>query len=499
MATTDSKGTYFNQGNRGFATILQRAEQGSFFDSALRVAGRKQAAKQKEQDAILENLKPDDVWAPYSAAANGILEQGIEALASGNLDRAGAMKIAVQYKNAQSQAKGMQEAHKTAIANYDKDSRVDAAKATEWRWKSITGDGTLDYLNTIVNTGVDDAGFLNEWGGGSVLNDSAVVKDVVKNLRTTLQEFSEGEQKEYMGPGSVAITRQKVKQLTNELFTRVPDPDNANQYTIALKDVETLRREGLLDTFLEDEYFNRVVQDALWNESGQQRTNFRPDEIEGKAMELLNMYGAAKQEITTDQDSQGYRYSTGDRDSGKGDDVDAQERMAEWYRHLKSNDPQLIENAANHLANTIMVPGNDLVQILSEEDKKALSANQDKLSATDFKIIRASVDGSGELTMVVEPSKDSGSFLYPGKNYKAGRPMTVKVNRNASDAPEFWNKYYNLAMKRSMTEDKPHYNENKGGDVGSVLRPPTPQPPGRNEEVVPDTTTNNPYMNLPKN
>lgn len=476
MAKTDSKSTYFGQGNRGMATILQRAEQGSFFDSALRVAGRKQAAKQKEQDAILENLTPDDVWAPYSAAANNLLEQGLEEYAKGNLDRAGAMKLAVQYKNAQSQAKGMQEAHKEALSVYQKDNEINEGFATDWRFKSIVGDGSLNKLGEIVNKGVNDFGFVNEWGGSEGLNESNVVSNLVGDLRTTLEEFSQGEQKEYVGPGSMRVTQEKVKQLVNQAFTTTRDEQG--NLKVSLKDAETLKQEGLLDSFMENERFNRIVMDALWKESGQQRTSFRPDEIEAKAMELINLYGADQQEVTTDQDSQGFRYSVPSQRGGRGkDDVDAQERMTEWYRHLQSGNQELVENAASYLAGTVDMPGADLIEILPQnirDEWTSTNSRKKDLNNTDFTITNADVNG-GIVTLTVIPDKTLGGF-WTGKPFRKGQSTEVQVDLSANTSPEFWNKYYNLAKQRSnVGDDKPHYNENKGGDIGGAVTPSSTQ------------------------
>lgn len=492
---TDSKGVYYDPSNRGFATILKRAEEGSFFDSALNVAKRRQAEEAKKRDDILKMLTPDDVWAPYSESANNILLSGVESLASGDLDRAGAMKLAVQYKTAQDQAKGMQDLHTTAIANYTKDSRIDENKATEWRWGQAVGDGSIDFLKEALNKGIDDVGFLNDFGGSEYLNDSEVVTYLVDNLRTTLEEFETDETKEYYGPGGIRYTSQRIKQLRNQAFTRIPDPENGNQYKLVLKDAQTLKNEGLLDSFMEDPYFNRMVQDALWEESGRERTSFRPEEIEQKAMQLINLYGSEQQELTVTEQSETARYTpskpekepkdSGKKDSGKkdGGKMTADESMALWYEHLMSGNPTLMQDAASYLVDTREIEPASLAEMIIDSEKGLFYNNKGKLrdgtGDAGLEVLNAEPvqmsDGSYGLKVKIISDKAFGA--WPSFSVKKGRPFEVTIDLNKNKSPEFWNKYYNLAKSRSTVgEDKPHYMENKGGAIGST-KPEAPATP----------------------
>lgn len=492
---TDSKGVYYDPSNRGFATILKRAEEGSFFDSALNVAKRRKQEEAQKRDDILKMLTPDDVWAPYSESANNILLSGVESLASGDLDRAGAMKLAVQYKTAQDQAKGMQELHTTAITNYAKDSRIDENKATEWRWGQAVGDGSIDFLKEALNKGVDDVGFLNEFGGSQYLNDSEVVTYLVDNLRTTLEEFETDETKEYYGPGGIRYTSQKIKELRNQAFTRVPDPENGNQYKLVLKDAQTLKNEGLLDSFMEDPYFNRMVQDALWEESGRERTTFRPDEIEQKAMQLINLYGSEQQELTVTEQSETARYTpskpekeakdSGKKDSGKKGEgkMTADESMALWYEHLMSGDPALMQDAASYLVDTREIESASLAEMVVDSDKSIFyrrngrlrsGANEAGLEILNAEPVQMS-DGSYGLRVKVSSDHQLGSGMNIQKKKNQAFYVTIDLNKNKS--PEFWNKYYNLAKNKSTVgEEKPHYMENKGGAIGTT-KPEAPATP----------------------
>lgn len=489
---TDSKGVYFNQGNRGFATILQRAEQGSFFDSALRVAQREQSARQKEEEDILGMLEPDDIWSPYAQAANKILEDGIEAYAQGKLDKAGAMKLAVEYQNAQSQAKGLQKMHKEARVTYEKDDEIVTEEALKWRFGEVVGDGTLGNLSKVAVTGTNDLGFLDNWGGSKALRANKVVSNLVDTLRQTLEENLGSQQKEYIGPGAVRLSRQNVSTLLNQAFEEGIDANGKK--TIKIKDIQALRDNGLLKSFLDDPKFHRIVVDSLYDKSGGQKTSFTPDEIDQEAANLINLYGSDKQELKVDEDAQNARYSVPRPTRSRGDnEVDAQESMAVWYQHLMSGDPTLMNDAASYLVDTQNISALDLSEIISSADRSKLINKDGKLRSgaddASFEILNAKpvTLKDGSIGMQLRLSSDTGvGTFFSGYKIREGSPFVVTIDLQRNPAPEFWNKYYNLAKNKSKIKDeKPHYLENKGGQIGST-QPAAPQ--GGN------TPTANPWL-----
>ena len=409
---TDSKGTFFGRGNRGLATMLGRTQQGSFFDSANRVAQSRQAARQKEQEDILDMLEPDDIWAPFQQSGDAMLEEAVDLFAKGELSRADAMKYNIRYKSAMSMANDLQQQHKDALALYEKDDEIDSAFATNWRFRNVVGDGTVDSLKSTAVKDIDNEGFLTEWGGSQGLNQSNVVTNMVGDLRQTLTEFLGSEDKSYVGPGSVRFTRQRVEQLLNEAFTTGVD-ENLNP-VVKVKDAATLRESGLLSSFLENRRFNRIVMDNLYNQSGQQRTNFTQQEIDDEAVRMINLYGADQQEVRITEDSSTARYSV-PRQSGSGrDENDDRMRRKYWWQALSSNNPELQSLALSRFSSSFpFINYAQLMSIMDDKTKAELGTdNQRLLKKYDdmgLTVVRSGYDSEGTY-LVVQATDPKGEW-----------------------------------------------------------------------------------------
>lgn len=479
----DPKSTYFATGNRGFATVLDRAEQGSFFDSALRVAARKKQAADKEQSEIMDMLSPEDVWQPFSETANQLILNGIESLAKGDLNRVDAMKLSAQYKMMQSQAKGLQEQHKEATKNYAADDEIDEAWATQWRFNKIVGDGSAEHLSKIAKTGVEDNGWVNEWGGSKAFKVNKVVSGLVGDLNKTLTDFIGSEQKSYPARGAIRFTKENMSVLVNEAFDKGVDKDG--NPVIKVKNVEALRENGLLDSFLDDRRFHRIVMDSLYDKSGGQKKQFTNDEIDQEAVKLISLYGSDQQELKIKDESSNARYSV-DSDRPKDDNVDAEQSMAIWYEHLQSGNQELVNNALNQLSNTRSVDGSLFWNVIANGGIKQLTGTKSdrdyvkegsnksgpKISQSSFRgatfdIIGSRINEYGNAVLTVKNNDLLKTTDWTTANISANRELEITLDPSANRSPEFWNEFYRLAM--AGKEDKSHYNESKGGQLGGAV------------------------------
>lgn len=198
----DARGVFFGGGNTGFATVLPQAEQGSGLDIAIKAAEKKKAeAAQREKD-ILDKIQPGDVWGPLAPAANEMLQKAISDYAQGNLGLADAMRVAVDYKTFQDQATALQSEHTDAITQYKKDPIIKDDFASKWRYQQVVGDGSIDHAKDVSIKGVDNLGFLNEWGGSAGVDEGKAVRSIAGDLRQTLRDFVLGEEEEFVGPGA---------------------------------------------------------------------------------------------------------------------------------------------------------------------------------------------------------------------------------------------------------------------------------------------------------
>lgn len=466
----DARGIYFGGGNTGFATVLPQAEQGSGLDIAIKAAEQKKAEKAQREKDILDRIKPGDVWGPMAPAANSMLQKAIDDYAAGNLSLADAMRVNVDYKTFMDQANTMQKDHTEALAAYKKDPVIRDDYASKWRYQKVVGDGSLEHAKNASIEGVDNLGFLNEWGGSQGVDEGKAVRSIATDLRETLNNFVLGEEEEFIGPGAKRFTRTTARALMNEAFEKGTDEDG--NPTVKVKSAAKLRESGLLDSFLQSKPFHRVVMDRLYNRYNKERTNFSQAEIEAEAVKLIDLYGAEKQELTLDIDSQNARYSvpgTG-RKSGK---VDPAERRKEWYEHLQSNDSALRQSALNYLVNT-EINGSDLWDIIDSTQqviqKTGAKANQrgystwdfekKTLNEADFTINSSLIDENGRVVLRVTNDRKIGR--KGAYDLKDGRQLEIVIDPSKMKSPEWWiQKLYNKSKEKGDEE----YNQSAAGEI----------------------------------
>lgn len=444
---TDSKGTFFGRGNRGLATILGRTQQGSFFDSANRVAASNQAQRAKEQEEMFDLLQPEDVWAPFQQTANSILEEGIEKMAAGDLDRAGALKIAVRYSTANGQAKSLQEDHNKAIDQYYADKRINAAKAAELRWQKVVGDGSLENLSRSAAMAMDDEFFADEMGGSAAYEVPEVVRAATSQLRLTLSEYLGSEESEYVGPGAKRFKRERIESLVNEAFTIGLDEKGVK--TVKVKDIETLRESGLLDILFEDRAFNRIVVDRLYEKTGRSPDTYTQDELHEEAVRLINLYGADQQEVKVGEQTDTARYSV-PRSSGSGSKKDSgSAKRKYWWQALSSGNPELQSLALSRFSTTFPFTSYAQLQsIMAPQSKEQLATDDERLlrkyDDMGLSVVRSGYHPTAGPYLVIKADNPKGKW----KNDSVKRVYIDVDGFNEQD----WYALYDNATELSISE-----------------------------------------------
>lgn len=486
----NARGTFFGGGNRGFGTIIRREEQGTFADSGLRVAQRMKAeeeARRKEKKDTLAELrdielpKAEDIFSPYMDASTSMLNEIIDEYANGKINDAQLTMRVNEYRGMVNKGNQMKGLFEETVKLYEDDPTINAAAASRWLRQQAAGDGSPEYLSKTSIEGLNNLGFLDMEGGSAFLETQKVISQITNNVATDIrQRIIEGDTS-WMG-NNIVMDKQQMNTEFSRIFEEVVT-NNGIEYR--LKNPNDPSAREIVDSALQDKRFSRIVYDQLREDSPDKET-FTKDEARNKAIRILGGYSPT--EITQEDVSEtmGVRFAPQRRGGGKGDDVDADERRTEWYKHLMSGQPDLVNNALNYLTGTTNVPFTDLREIISSDTLASLNRtyDSDDLTSASFDIKRGYLK-NGEPTIVLVPkesiSKKGGLFgtgLFAG-SLEEGRPIEVSVDLNSSQSQEFWNNYYNIANTYSTTGEKAHYNENKGGQIGGATptAPATPTTP----------------------
>lgn len=478
----NARGTFFGGGNRGFGTIIRREEQGTFADSGLRVAQRMKAeeeARRKEKKDTLAELrdielpKAEDIFSPYMDASTSMLNEIIEEYANGKINDAQLTMRVNEYRGMVNKGNQMKGLFEETVKLYEDDPTINAAAASRWLRQQAAGDGSPEYLSKTSIEGLNNLGFLDMEGGSAFLETQKVISQITNNVATDIrQRIIEGDTS-WMG-NNIVMDKQQMNTEFSRIFEEVVT-NNGIEYR--LKNPNDPSAREIVDSALQDKRFSRIVYDQLREDSPDKET-FTKDEARNKAIRILGGYSPT--EITQEDVSEtmGVRFAPQRRGGGKGDDVDADERRTEWYKHLMSGQPDLVNNALNYLTGTENMDFQDLRTILpqSEVDRLSRIFNFDALRVSDFDIQKGFLDSDGNPTLKLIPRKEIDRKGYRTGTFPAGRPLEVQIDLTSSQTPEFWNKYYDFANTYSTIGKKAHYNENKGGQIGGAT-PATPTTP----------------------
>jgi hypothetical protein len=484
----NARGTFFGGGNRGLGTIIRREEQGTFADSGLRVAQRMKAEEEKAKTKRQEKLdelqdfeEAKDIFAPYLDTATGMINEIIDEYANGRLTDAELAMRVNDYKSLVYKGNQMKDSFDKIVELYEKDPTIDATAATKWARKQAAGDGSREYLTQKNKDGLSGLGFLDEEGGSAFLVPEKVISEITTEVATDIKQMIQDGDTKWLG-GNISMTKEQM----NLEFSRLFEEEYTNEgVKFKLRDPNSPEAKEIIDSSLLNKKFSRIVYDQL-REDNPEKESFTKDEARNKAIRILGGYSDTKIETEDKTKTMGVRWKPERRAGGKGDDVDADERRTEWYKHLMSGQPDLVNNALNYLTGTTNVPFTDLREIISSDTLASLNRtyNDDDLTSASFDIKRGYLK-NGEPTVVLVPRKSIskkgglwGTGLFAG-SLEEGRPIEVSVDLNSSQSQEFWNNYYNIANTYSTTGEKAHYNENKGGQIGGATptAPATPTTP----------------------
>lgn len=476
----NARGTFFGGGNRGLGTIIRREEQGTFADSGLRVAQRMKAEEEKAKTKRQEKLdelqdfeEAKDIFAPYLDTATGMINEIIDEYANGRLTEAELAMRVNDYKSLVYKGNQMKDSFDKIVELYEKDPTIDATAATKWARKQAAGDGSREYLTQKNKDGLSGLGFLDEEGGSAFLVPEKVISEITTEVATDIKQMIQDGDTKWLG-GNISMTKEQM----NLEFSRLFEEEYTNEgVKFKLRDPNSPEAKEIIDSSLLNKKFSRIVYDQL-REDNPEKESFTKDEARNKAIRILGGYSDTKIETEDKTKTMGVRWKPERRAGGKGDDVDADERRTEWYKHLMSGQPDLVNNALNYLTGTENMDFQDLRTILpqSEVDRLSRIFNFDALRVSDFDIQKGFLDSDGNPTLKLIPRKEIDRKGYRTGTFPAGRPLEVQIDLTSSQTPEFWNKYYDFANTYSTIGKKAHYNENKGGQIGGAT-PATPTTP----------------------
>lgn len=476
----NARGTFFGGGNRGLGTIIRREEQGTFADSGLRVAQRMKAEEEKAKTKRQEKLdelqdfeEAKDIFAPYLDTATGMINEIIDEYANGRLTEAELAMRVNDYKSLVYKGNQMKDSFDKIVELYEKDPTIDATAATKWARKQAAGDGSREYLTQKNKDGLSGLGFLDEEGGSAFLVPEKVISEITTEVATDIKQMIQDGDTKWLG-GNISMTKEQM----NLEFSRLFEEEYTNEgVKFKLRDPNSPEAKEIIDSSLLNKKFSRIVYDQL-REDNPEKESFTKDEARNKAIRILGGYSDTKIETEDKTKTMGVRWKPERRAGGKGDDVDADERRTEWYKHLMSGQPDLVDNALNYLTGTEKMDFQDLRTILpqSEVDRLSRIFNFDALRVSDFDIQKGFLDSDGNPTLKLIPRKEIDRKGYRTGTFPAGRPLEVQIDLTSSQTPEFWNKYYDFANTYSTIGKKAHYNENKGGQIGGAT-PATPTTP----------------------
>lgn len=468
----NARGTFFGGGNRGLGTIIEREEQGTFADSGLRVAQRMKAEEKKAKTKRQEKLdelqdfeEAKDIFAPYLDTATGMINEIIDEYANGRLTDAELAMRVNDYKSLVYKGNQMKDSFDKIVELYEKDSTIDAAAATKWARKQAAGDGSREYLTQKNKDGLSGLGFLDEEGGSAFLVPEKVISEITTEVATDIKQMIQDGDTKWLG-GNISMTKEQM----NLEFSRLFEEEYTNEgVKFKLRDPNSPEAKEIIDSSLLNKKFSRIVYDQL-REDNPEKESFTKDEARNKAIRILGGYSDTKIETEDKTKTMGVRFKPERRTGGKGDDVDADERRTEWYKHLMSGQPDLVDNALNYLTGTEKIDFQDLRTILPQSEVDRLSGmfNFDALRVSDFDIQKGFLDSDGNPTLRLIPKKEIDRKGYRTGTFPAGRPLEVQIDLTSSQTPQFWLKYYDFANTYSTIGKKAHYNENKGGRIGEA-------------------------------
>lgn len=260
----DPKGTYYSpQGSEtGWATVIPQRPRSNFFRQMSQypmAQAKAKAAEEKAKAGQLAKLTGDEVgrfhYEAYQKEASDLIQ---------NADKYNSLELTERIVKLNTQA----QASKSVEKLYDGDVKWAAGKDVPVKtdaWRSAYtqkyyADPSMESVSKWAEEAPNKTWFLQEDGGSQYVDDGKAIKRVIKNnfdgYLTDQQWKRSGWEKAPVGHVADMLT---YKKKINAFSTVEKGPDGNDQ--IVIKDPKDLISEGILTTFMEDEFMGRVLTD----------------------------------------------------------------------------------------------------------------------------------------------------------------------------------------------------------------------------------------------
>ena len=253
--------------------ILFDANNPDFFDVAVETTRRQKARKEGALAEIRKTISEKDIYGPYAASVNKILEEEIANISSGmDVDPASYNDAALRFYKYRSLADQMKEFVGKAAEAYKVDKEVNENVALQAMRKQYVKTGSIDELEANVLGGLDAEKVLLSTPGA--LKADEVLKNRVAGFGEIVREMSKNSGKmQQLGRGMLGFSQEKIQEAYSNLVEIAPDG------TPQIKDVNKLEQQGFMDILLGDDRVKAVVDQSLQKSGAELNDITRKDKL----------------------------------------------------------------------------------------------------------------------------------------------------------------------------------------------------------------------------
>jgi hypothetical protein len=265
----------------------------TFTESFVKIAKAQRGRKEEALSEIRKTISEKEIYAPYSNAAQSLLNQEIEKISSSlDVDPQSYNRAVADYAKFYNYSKNFEKFINDTAANFKGDDEVNYNEALAALKKKYVQTGSLDELEANVNGGMNAEEVLLQTPGA--LNEGKVINNAIKEIGTTIDEFTKLGK---LGPSANKYFLQMDTENIRREFSNIMEVDSSTGQ-VRIKNPEEFKRSGIAKAMLFDDRMKAIVDRNLTAEgkelTDENRVNALPN--------LLSPYASVAQKVDARRD-----------------------------------------------------------------------------------------------------------------------------------------------------------------------------------------------------
>lgn len=265
----------------------------TFTESFVKIAKAQRGRKEEALSEIRKTISEKEIYAPYSNAAQSLLNQEIEKISSSlDVDPQSYNKAVADYAKFYNYSKNFEKFINDTAANFKGDDEVNYNEALAALKKKYVQTGSLDELEANINGGMNAEEVLLQTPGA--LNEGKVINNTIKEIGTTIDEFTK---LGTLGPSANKYFLQMDTENIRREFSNIMEVDSSTGQ-VRIKNPEEFKRSGIAKAMLFDDRMKAIVDRNLTAEGKELTDENRVNALPG----LLAPYASVAQKVDSRRD-----------------------------------------------------------------------------------------------------------------------------------------------------------------------------------------------------